>query len=296
MSSESTPRVVSTSWRTIILVALSSVVIGGILVALVVNQLSEILSRQPDHVGTETVRDNHGPAAWPGMVYVPGGQFTMGTDDGDEYEKPAHRVSVRPFFIDAHEVTCKQYAEFIKATGHQAPPEWTNGTYPSGYGRRPVTGVDWYDAKAYASWAGKRLPTEEEWELAARGFDQRKYPWGNEWRSQSANAGEFSAGELVDVGSYPEGKSPFGALDMVGNAWEWTTSDLKAYPGARLSRPHGERKIIRGGSWVRDSPPDWTTTFRGFAAPGGGNDYSKTGFRCAKNALTRQENDTARSK
>lgn len=221
----------------------------------------------------------------PGMVYVAGGTFTMGDDAGDEYEKPAHNVTVNPFFIDIHEVTCAEYSKFIRATGHRSPPGWTGSIFPGSAARLPVTGIDWYDAQAYAAWAGKRLPTEQEWEFAARGSDGRRYAWGDAWRSRAANAGDSSAGRLVEVGQYPDGRSPFGVLDMIGNAWEWTRSELVHYPGARISDfPVGPRKIIRGGSWVKDDPPDWTTTFRGFALPSGGKDYSKIGFRCAKDA------------
>ena len=221
----------------------------------------------------------------PDMVYVPGGSFMMGTDKGDEYQRPAHRVTVKPFFIDVHEVTCTQYSRFIRETGHPVPFNWTTNNCPPDEGDLPVTGIDWYDARAYASWANKRLPTEEEWEFAARGTDQREYSWGSEWRGRAANAGESSAGHLVAVGKYPEGKSPFGALDMIGNAWEWTATDLRPYPGSQLlDIGTGSKKIIRGGSWAHD-PPDWTTTtFRGFALPAGGRDYSKIGFRCAKDA------------
>jgi formylglycine-generating enzyme required for sulfatase activity len=218
------------------------------------------------------------PSAPAGMVYVSGGKFTMGNNEGDEYERPAHLVTLKPFFIDSLEVTCAEYTKFVSATGHKTPVQLIESC-PA---RHPITGIDWEDANAYAAWAGKRLPTEEEWEFAARGFDERRYPWGNNWRAKLANAGAFSAGELVDVGSYPEGKSPFGPLDMVGNAWEWTASDLKAYANSNLSEQRAHRKVIRGGSWARDNPPDWTTTFRGFAAPTGGKDYSKVGFRCAK--------------
>lgn len=224
------------------------------------------------------------PSSPPEMVYVPGGSFMMGADDGDEYERPAHRVTVKPFYIDIHEVTCAQYRRFIRETEHQVPHNWSTNNCPDGEGDLPVTGVDWFDARAYAAWANKRLPTEEEWEFAARGTDQREYSWGNEWRARAANAGQSSAGRLVAVGKYPEGKSPFGAVDMIGNAWEWTASDLRPYPGAPVLDLPAPNKIIRGGSWVHD-PPEWTTTtFRGFALPSGGKDYSKIGFRCVKDA------------
>lgn len=218
-----------------------------------------------------------------GMAYVRGGEFTMGSDAGDEYERPAHKVTVKSFFIDIYEVPCEEYEKFVKATGHKAPPNWVNGGCPPGQGRKPVVGVDWYDANAYAAWAKKRLPTEEEWEFAARGTDGRKYPWGNEWRANAANAGDTSAGQVVDVGNYPDGKSPFGAMDMVGNAWEWTASDLHAYSGGRIpDQVSGELKVIRGGFW-RSSTPKATTTFRrGWDARDAREGYGNTGFRCAR--------------
>src|SRR5688572_1012757 len=128
------------------------------------------------------------------MAYVPGGDFTMGRDDGDEYERPAHLVTVKPFFIDLNEVTNEDYEKFVKEKGYQPPASWKTGTYPEGAGRLPVTGVNWEDANAYAAWAGKRLPTEEEWEFAARGADGRTYPWGNEWQPGQANADKANKG------------------------------------------------------------------------------------------------------
>lgn len=224
---------------------------------------------------------DHIPAPPAGMVYVKGGEFTMGNDLGDEYERPAHKTTVPPFFMDVNEVTNEDYYQFVKSTGRKPPIIWKTGIYPSDTARQPIVGVSWYDASDYAKWARKRLPREEEWEFAARGSDARIYPWGNEWRSNVANAGDNSAGHLTNVGSYPDGKSPFGVLDMIGNAWEWTSTDLKAYPGSKApSPPGGARKIIRGASWVRDHSPDWTATYRGFALPVGGKDYSKIGFRC----------------
>jgi serine/threonine-protein kinase len=225
------------------------------------------------------------PAPPPGMAYVRGGEFTMGSDAGDEYERPAHKVAVKSFFIDIYEVPCEEYEKFVKATGHKAPANWVNGGCPPGQGRKPVAGVDWYDATAYAAWVKKRLPTEEEWEFAARGTDGRKYPWGNEWLANAANAGDSSAGQFVDVGNYPDGKSPFGAMDMVGNAWEWTASDLHAYSGGRIpDQASAELKVIRGGFW-RSSTPKATTTFRrGWDARDARDGYVNTGFRCAKDS------------
>jgi serine/threonine-protein kinase len=215
-----------------------------------------------------------------GMAYVPGGDFMMGTDGDDPYERPAHIVTVRPFFIDLYEVTCEDYKKFIDETRRQPPPGWTNGTYPSGMARRPVTGVTWDDASEYARWAEKRLPTEEEWEFAARGTDGRRYPWGDEWKENLANAGSINK-EMTDVGQY-KGVSPFGAFDMVGNAWEWTTSDLKAYPGGQIADLSGNLKVIRGGYWGSKTEKAATTTYRAGLAPSSGKDYGNTGFRCVK--------------
>jgi formylglycine-generating enzyme required for sulfatase activity len=220
----------------------------------------------------------------PGMVYVPGGEFQMGNNAGDEYEKPAHTVTVKPFYIDQYEVTNEEYAKFVKETGHKPPQMWKDGTYPNGEARRPVTGVTWDDANDYAKWAGKRLPTEEEWEFAARGKDGLRYPWGNEWRAGLANADHASNG-MVDVGSYP-GKSPFGVFDMVGNAWEWTASKFRSYSSGQLPRAavSGEWKVIRGGTYLSSNIGATTTFRRGWPANGYRIDYSNTGFRCAKDA------------
>lgn len=224
------------------------------------------------------------PAVPEGMVHVKGGAFLMGRDDGDEYERPAHQVTVTPFFIDKYEVTCEEYKKFVDATHHAVPSSWKEGLFPSGFEKIPVTGGTWDDANAYAEWAGKRLPTEEEWEFAARGVDGRRYSWGNEWQANATNSGDSSANKLVEVGSYPDGKSPSGAMDMLGNAWEWTASDLTAYPGGQLSSPPAKDvKVIRGGSWKEDKNQA-TTTYRGFLAARGAKDYSATGFRCVKDS------------
>ncbi|HEX8457763.1 MAG TPA: SUMF1/EgtB/PvdO family nonheme iron enzyme [Pyrinomonadaceae bacterium] len=220
-----------------------------------------------------------------GMVFVAGESFRMGRVDGDEYERPEHLVSVKSFYLDAYEVTCEQYAKYMKATGAPPPPTWREGEFAPSDARLPVTGVSWIEANAYARWAGKRLPTEEEWELAARGTDARRYPWGDEWRSDAANAGDHSAGRMVEVGSYPAGRSPSGAFDMIGNAWEWTASDFKPYPGADVkpSATHKEEKVIRGGYWG-SRPGFATATYRTGWGARGEQDYSNTSFRCALDA------------
>jgi formylglycine-generating enzyme required for sulfatase activity len=204
----------------------------------------------------------------------------MGRNDGDQYERPAHQVTVKPFFIDSYEVTNEEYAKFIRETDNLPPPTWTDKTYPAGTARRPVTGVTWDNARAYAAWAGKHLPTDEEWEFAARGAEGRRYPWGNEWRAGLANA-EGAASGMVDVGTN-KGASPFGAFDMVGNAWEWTDSKLIPYPGGSLPiKISDDIKVIRGGTYSSNRNQATTTYRRGWRASAE-SDYSNTGFRCVK--------------
>jgi formylglycine-generating enzyme required for sulfatase activity len=218
----------------------------------------------------------------PGMVYISGGEFLMGNNTGDEYERPAHKVSVAPFYMDVTEVTCEEYLKFLKETGRRDPRHWTTQTCPAGAAKQPATGVDWNDAKSYADWAHKRLPTESEWEFAARGVLSAAYPWGNEWRPNAANAGDSSAHHLMNVASYPNGKTPAGVMDLIGNAWEWTSSEVTVYPGGSLSSPIQENvKIVRGGSW-REPNQQATTTYRGYLHMTDAEDYSGTGFRCVK--------------
>lgn len=220
------------------------------------------------------------PSPPAGMAYVRGGNFMMGTNNGDVYEEPVHSVTVKPFFIDVYEVSCEEYERFVKAAPHPPPRRWQGEKCPPGTALQPVCNVTWYDATAYAAWAGKRLPTEEEWEFAARGTDARAYPWGEQWNERMANAGGASHG-MVNVGTL-KGASPAGAYDMVGNVWEWTASDLKPYPGGQLpGAPKGELKVIRGGSW-REGPEQATTTYRGYLLARTSKDYSATGFRCVK--------------
>jgi serine/threonine protein kinase/formylglycine-generating enzyme required for sulfatase activity len=235
----------------------------------------------------------------PGMAYVPGGEFRLGRDgdDVEVNEKPAHLVTVAPFFIDITEVTNEQYQKFVDAKGYKPPPVWQGNHFPVDANNLPVTDVTWEDVKAYAEWVGdgKRLPTEEEWEFAARGTDGRIYPWGPEWTANLSNSKseENDKQRLINVGQFPKGASPFGLLDMSGNAWEWTASDYKEYPGgAPYNPPKGFKnlKVIRGGNF--DSMPNlvtatyrypWPAT-RDDWAPGQKPEYNTTGFRLAKDA------------
>ncbi|MCA1635381.1 MAG: SUMF1/EgtB/PvdO family nonheme iron enzyme [Acidobacteria bacterium] len=218
-----------------------------------------------------------------GMVRVPGGEFVMGNDGGDEYERPAHRVKVGAFFIDKYEVTCEEYAKFMRASNYaRAPTGWSGASYPPGAAHHPVTGVTWDDANAYARWAGKRLPTEEEWEFAARGTQGRRYPWGDDWRAGLANADAEgqSRRKTAEVGQFDGGASPFGVFDMAGNAWEWTASPLAAYPGGRLPKQQeGDLRVIRGGYWG-SSKKVVSGTFRGGLARDDTKNNTYTGFRC----------------
>lgn len=230
-------------------------------------------------VATQPSSATENPRTPEGMVYVPGGEFMMGRDDGDEYERPVHKVGINPFFMDIDEVTFGSFREFIAANPYyrQTVPFdlFTNPKLT----KQPVTGATWNDASVYCGWLKRRLPTEEEWEFAARGTDGRRYPWGNDWKRELANA-DTAKQAVVNVGSF-KGSSPFGVFDMVGNAWEWTASPLTYYSGGSPSRLYGEMRVIRGGAYDSDRNTATTTFRRGY--PTDGNyDYSKIGFRCAK--------------
>ncbi len=196
------------------------------------------------------------------MVLVPAGKFIMGSDPEDEKrgimvgidEQPQREVKVEAFYIDKYEATNAQYQRFTEATGNKTPYDYKNRQYPEGEGDWPVSHIDWYDAKAYCSWVGKRLPTEIEWEKAARGTDGRIYPWGDEYDADKLNTRDWNKRKVdrVKVGSFPSGASPYGALDMGGSVWEWTEDWYEAYPGSAIKGrvDFGKTyKIARGGAW-----------------------------------------------
>lgn len=225
------------------------------------------------------------------MAEIPDGLFAMGSDGTQalEDERPRHQVWLPVFFLDLHEVTTAQYAAFLDATGRPAPWLWETVNV-SKHRDRPVIGVDWHDADAYCRWKGKRLPTEAEWEKAARGTDGRLYPWGNQLpnkeRANFALGARFSYSQvLMPVQAYEAGRSPFGVYNMAGNVWEWVqdwyaTSYYESAPERSPQGPElGQFKVLRGGSWS-DLPKYLLTYGRFKLLPETRNSY--TGFRCAK--------------
>jgi formylglycine-generating enzyme required for sulfatase activity len=250
------------------------------------------------------------------MIYVPGGEFLMGNDRGGENERPARKVHVNGYFIDKHEITVAQFRTFVESTKYVTEAErsggadvWTEGTWvtkPDASWKNPyydqddtypVTCVTWNDVSAYCAWAGKRLPTEAEWEKASRGTDGRMYPWGNgKWINADEeyllNAGpgtqdDDDAEMAIDVGTYPGGASPYGLLDMAGNVAEWCFDwyDAEYYRGAPARNPRGPGsgtfRIRRGGSWFSE-PSRCRSSARIWSPPVDRN--SITGFRCARSA------------
>ncbi len=263
--------------------------------------------------GTYTVAEAEAllpPEKWKeldSMVTVPGGDFLMGTnlDRTDPQDHPQHKVRVHAYQIDKYPVTNAQYARFVAATGHRPPSSWKNGRIPDKELLRPVTLVDWYDAVAYAKWAGKRLPTEAEFEKAGRGTDGRRWPWGDKMDPDRLNT-YYNVNSTSDVTAYANGASPYGVMGMAGNVDEWVADDFAPYPGSdapsdmfqgKIGRaataedqsmkvvtlvPVKERyKVLRGGSWKSD-PFSTALYHRNFAFPNYASDFY--GFRCAADA------------
>ena len=252
-------------------------------------------NEQPAHdpVGSPTGKDG-AP-----MIVVPAGSFPMGVPEGardggrDEY--PRHDVFVDTFAIDTFEVTNGRYLEFVKSTGHRVPQNprtptrnlWQGESITDELIDRPVINVDWFDAEAYCRWADKRLPTEAEWEKAAKGTSDRRFPWGNvEPTSKHLNYNQRWIGErtLMPVGSYEAGKSPYGVYDMAGNVWEWVNDwyDARYYEKSPKKNPRGPdtgiKKVIRGAGWQNETPTVRIFT-RVESDPTVRNE--STGFRCA---------------
>jgi formylglycine-generating enzyme required for sulfatase activity len=229
------------------------------------------------------------------MRLVPAEEFTMGSDEDDDELNFAHHVYVDAFYMDKYEVTNAHYAACVTA-GICEPPHFTKSDFRASYygnpefDNFPVVYVDWRMAKTYCEeWRGARLPTEAEWEKAARGTDGRSYPWGEGISCEQANydgdpaTTTYCVGETSEVGSYESGKSPYVLYDMAGNVFEWTSSLNKSYPydaaDGREDPARGGSRVIRGGSWNEDSN-DLQTFYRSWIGP----EYSESeiGIRCAK--------------
>ena len=231
----------------------------------------------------------------PDMVLIPAGEFSMGSDQDEVDERPVHRVGLDAFWIDRYEVTNGQYQAFLDATKHRAPLYRTDSRFSGS--SRPVVGVSWHDAEAYCSWAGKRLPSEAEWEMAVRGTESRIFPWGNafegarlNWRGHADYARDPDPSTdgysfTSPVGSYAEGVSVYGIHDMLGNVWEWCADwyGEDAYRKHEARNPKGPTKghtrVLRGGAWI-DYQSNLRTTNRMRAFPS--LRHVDIGFRCAK--------------
>jgi formylglycine-generating enzyme required for sulfatase activity len=250
------------------------------------------------------------------MVHVPAGEFTMGSTDAEvdsalalcnevkdcerswfENEQPQHTVYLDAFYIDKTEVTNAQYRKCVEAGACDAP--WNTIYYDKAdYAQHPVVFVGWNDADAYCQWEGKRLPTEAEWEKAARGTDGWTYPWGNTFDGSRLNFCDRNCkldqrdsdaddgyAQTAPVGSYPDGASPYGALDMAGNVWEWVADwyDNGYYASSPESNPGGpgagDVRMVRGGSWGADAA--YVRAADRDSAPPDGM-HQSVGFRCAR--------------
>jgi formylglycine-generating enzyme required for sulfatase activity len=240
------------------------------------------------------------------MVLVPAGEFTMGRKAVDEFaacqkfgsdcnvtwftdEEPVHKVSVNAFYIDKYEVTNALYKQCVDQGACDPPQASNSSTHLNYYGnsefdKYPVIYVTWNQAKAYCEWRGARLPTEAEWEKAARGTDGRMYPWGDNLDETFANF-NYSVGDTTPVGSYEKGKSPYGAYDMAGNVWEWVNSQDRPYPytpdDGRESPTGDDLRVARGGSWGFVGVSVSSSYRYGFEATSSNLDL---GFRCARDA------------
>lgn len=229
------------------------------------------------------------------MVFIANGRFVMGANQGDPNHHPEHHVAVADFYLDRWPVTNAEYKIFIDQTDYPVPNyevswcetkpyNWNpkQRTFPQDKADHPVVLVTWEDAMAYAAWAGKRLPTEAEWERAARGLNGRRYPWGNAFSAGLCNSKEADLGQTSLVGQFsPGGDTPEGMVDMVGNVWEWTNSLFRPYPyvadDGRESRQASGFRVLRGASWRNDANVALCVA----RLDGDFKFFNNVGFRCA---------------
>jgi len=233
------------------------------------------------------------------LVYVPAGEFTMGSNQGDPDEKPVHKVNLEAFWIDQTEVTNKMYSSCVAAGACKEPAHVGSATHSRYYGnsefnKHPVIYVDWNMAKTYCEWTGRDLPTEAQWEKAARGPDGNMYPWGNIFNGKNVNFCDVNCSfdwaykaynddyaDVSPVGYYPTGQSVYGALDMAGNVWEWVNDWYDVYPGGTTtSSEFGQKyRVLRGGSWFVNMH-DVRSSDRYFVDLADSFNYF-SGFRCS---------------
>jgi len=206
------------------------------------------------------------------MIHIEGGSFSMGgsEEDSPDNERPNHLVQISSFYIGTYPVTNEDYREFVNCTGQVTPVHWKRGTYPAGMARHPVVNVSYHDARAYAEWMGARLPTEAEWEMAARGDDERLYPWGNRFVDGERCNSNNIVGTTLPVDEFPLGRSPYGVWDMSGNVYEWCgdyyEGDYYSFsPAVNPKGPEGGQvRVIRGG-FFGETRPNVRTTHRSSA-------------------------------
>jgi formylglycine-generating enzyme required for sulfatase activity len=222
------------------------------------------------------------------MIKILGGTFKMGRNDGDIRERPEFTVTVRDFWIAKTEVTNAEYEQFVRETGYPAPSYWIGNHPPKGQEMMPVVYVDMKDIEEFIKWRSNRdgikyrLPTEEEWEYAARnGSNNNLYPWGDKWENDRAAVEVF---RVMPVGSFPKGANKWGVLDLIGNVWEWTSSKIKPYPGAKIVFNKPNNFVIRGGCFNSKASGDRaiTSTTRGDVEPT--RKDGLLGFRLASDA------------
>ena len=232
-------------------------------------------------------------------VLIPPGAFIMGTDIEPFYgtilaqsrhakldEAPIHVRFLEPYRIARYPVTNAEYEVFVNATGHTPPPHWTSGKVPANEATLPVVHISWYDANAYAQWAQGRLPSEAEWEKAARGADGRIYPWGNAFEPSTDEGTSLLADQLTPVGNRPAAVSPYGVHEVAGNVWEWTADWYQPYEGnTHRDSDYGDtHKVLRGGSWLEVRDQTATRYFRCANRLHAPPNYtaSNIGFRCVR--------------
>jgi formylglycine-generating enzyme required for sulfatase activity len=277
----------------------SMLVIGGIVLAVLLlagGGAAYFLTRPkptPPVVGQTNPPTNppkQGGSIKADLVAIPGGSFQMGRNDGPPQERPEHSVTVPAFFMDRTEVTNAEYAEFVRDMGYEVPSHWVRGQPLPGQEQWPVVNVSPKDAEAFAAWRSKRdgvtyrLPTEEEWEFAARsGGEFKSYPWGDTWQDRRAVVKEATP---QPVGTYPDGKNKWGVVDLIGNAWEWTSSKASLYNNAaEIPSASKEWVVARGGSYASD-PKDRqipvSATYRDWFPPT--TRHQNFGFRLVRSA------------